>query len=132
MGSRWRRGLPRGDTGGAGARTDHADGKNNIQDTKAADGAAERRMQKHRHERGEMAEEEVLLPEGSPGEIKEQRSHFEAQNNQHCAKNAIHEREKARCIEKGRSSAGRLLKSGDSFGNVTIVDVRRIDLRETF
>jgi hypothetical protein len=38
-----------------------------------------------------MAEKEVLFPEGGPREIEEQSSHFEANNDQKCAKDTVHE-----------------------------------------
>jgi hypothetical protein len=37
-----------------------------------------------------MNEKKVLFPKGGPREIEEQSSHLEANNDQQCAKDAIH------------------------------------------
>jgi hypothetical protein len=83
--------LLRRDTRGTGTRTDEAESEQNIEHAEAADGAAERRMKHDMNERGKVAKEKVLFPESGPGEIEKQGSHFEANNNEQCAKNAIHE-----------------------------------------
>jgi hypothetical protein len=41
-------------------------------------------MKHHVNERGKMAEEKIVLPEGGPREIQEQGSHFEANDDQQC------------------------------------------------
>jgi hypothetical protein len=42
------------------------------------------------NQRRKMAEKEILLPEGRPREIEEQGSHFEANDDQKCTKDAVH------------------------------------------
>ncbi len=82
-------------------------------------------------QRGEMAEKEVLLPEGRPWEIEEQGSHFEANNDQQRTKDTVHGDEGIACINECRISADGLLKSSDAIRDVTVVNVHRVDLRET-
>lgn len=41
-------------------------------------------------QRRKMAEKEILLPEGGPREIEEHGSHFEANDDQKCAKDTVH------------------------------------------
>src|SRR5512137_917714 len=92
-------GLLRRHAAGVRTRANHADGENDVQHADAADGAAKRGMQEQRHQRGEMAQEIILFPEGGPGKIQEQSSHLEAKNDKNGAKHAVHEREKSETPE---------------------------------
>jgi hypothetical protein len=49
-------------------------------------------------DRGKVAQKKVLLPVAGPREIEEQGSHFEANNHQQCAKDAVHGQEGFACI----------------------------------
>lgn len=83
------------------------------------------------YQRRKMQQEKVLFPEIGPGQIEQQRSHFEANHHQQCAKYTVHEEELAR-INTRRTSTGRLLEGGNAIGNVAVIDVHRIDLGEAF
>src|SRR5579863_6952323 len=79
------------DTVGTGARTDKAERQENIQNAEAADGAAERGMEHDVNERRKMNEKKVMFsPIGGPREIEEQSSHLEANDDEQCAKDAVH------------------------------------------
>ena len=87
---------------------------------------------KHDVDQGrKMVEKEVLLPEGRPREIEEQGSHFEANNDQQRAKDTVHGYEGIACISECRVSADGLLKSSNAVSDITVVNVHRVDLRET-
>jgi hypothetical protein len=66
------------DTGGTGTRTYKAESQEDVKHAKTANRAAKRRMKHNVNKRRKMVEKEVLFPEGRPGEIEEQGSHFEA------------------------------------------------------
>jgi hypothetical protein len=78
------------DTVRTGARADKAERQENIENAEAADGAAERGMEHDVNERRKMNEKKVLFPKGGPGEIEEQSSHLEANDDQQCTKDAVH------------------------------------------
>jgi hypothetical protein len=84
------RGLLRGDTRRTRTRPDEAKGDKNIEDAEAADDTAERWVENDGHERREMAQKVVLLPEGRPWEIEKQRSKLEAQHDHQRTKNPVH------------------------------------------
>ncbi|MGB2624719.1 MAG: hypothetical protein WA857_19350 [Candidatus Acidiferrum sp.] len=71
-------------------RTDKAKSKKNIQDADTADGAAKRRIKHQANENGKVNEEEVRLPISRPWEIEKHGPHFEANNDQQCAQDAVH------------------------------------------
>ena len=73
-----RSGRRRRNTSGTGARADHAERKQDVQDAYSANQTADGRMEEERDKRRKMAKEEILFPENGPGQIEEQRSHFEA------------------------------------------------------
>src|SRR5438445_13150511 len=77
-----------------------------------------------------MREEIVVLPVVSPWEIEKERAHLQAKNDQNDAKRFIHERRSV-CPRKQRLASG-LLKRGNAFRDVAVVNVARIDLRKTF
>ena len=78
--------------------------------------------------RREVVEEKVLFPESRPRKIEKQCSHFEADNDQQRAEDTVHSGEGIACINKCRVSADGLLESSDAIGDVSIIDVHRIDL----
>ena len=75
-----------------------------------------------------MEKKIVLFPEIGPREIEKERAHLQAKDDQNYAKRLVHERESANPAKQG--SASGFLKRGDAIGDVTIVNVGRIDLRE--
>jgi hypothetical protein len=78
------------DTVGTGSRAYKTERQENIQNAEAANGAAKRGMEHDVNERRKMNEKKVLFPKGGPREIEEQSSHLEANDDQQCAKDAIH------------------------------------------
>ena len=68
------------------------DGQENIENTQTTNGTAEGRMQKDGDENGNVMQEIVLVPINRPRKIQEQGTHLEAEHDQQCAKDAIHER----------------------------------------
>lgn len=75
-----------------------------------------------------MTQKKVLFPEIGPGEIEEKGTHLQTKNDQNYAQRFIHERE----LAPGQMrSAGRFLKRGDAVRDITVVNIGRIDLRET-
>ena len=106
-----------------------ADANKNIENADAADGAAKRRMKKKKTQcLGQVDEKIVLLPEIGPGEIEKECAHLQAKDDQNDTKRLIHERKSENPREQG--SASGFLKRGDAVGNIAIVDIGRIDLRE--
>jgi hypothetical protein len=87
-------------------------------------------VKKERNDRRKVAEKVVLLPEGGPRQIEEQRAHLEAKNNDDGTKEFIHEK-RFSAGRGNRELTGRLLKRGNALRNVTIVDVDGVDLGET-
>jgi len=79
------------DTVGTGSRADKAERQENIENAEAADGAAERGMEHDVNERRKMNEKKVMFPPiGGPREIEKQSSHLEANDDEQCAKDAVH------------------------------------------
>lgn len=78
------------DTRRTWTRTDETKGQDDVQDAETADGAAKRGMEQHGNERRKVEKKKVLFPETGPREIEEQGSHFEANDDQQCAQDAIH------------------------------------------
>jgi len=83
------------------------------------------------NERRKMEEKKVVFPEGRPGQIEKQSSHFEANDDQQCAEDTVHGQEGIASINGCRVSADWLLESGDTISDVAIIDVHRIDLGKT-
>src|SRR5437016_1288165 len=88
-------------------------------------------MEKNGHERREVTEKKILLPVAGPRQIEKHCAHFERKYDQQCAIKPAHGSVKFRPAGNGSGSTDGLLKGGDAFGHVTIVDVHRIDLGET-
>jgi len=82
-------------------------------------------------ERRKVAEKKVLFPESGPREIEEQSSHFEANDDQHCAKDTVHRKEGITRNRQCRNSTDGLLESSDAIGDIAVIDVHRIDLGKT-
>jgi len=109
---------------------DHADGDENIENAEAADNAAKRGMkEKQADGQRRVAQEVVLLPEIRPWEIQEKRTHLQTKNDQDYAQRFVHERELARPGKKRLTSG--FLKRSDAVRHIAVVNIGRIDLRET-
>ena len=107
----------------------HADSSKDVEDADAADYTPNGRMQeKHAKRLRQMDKKIVLLPEIGPGEIKEEGAHLQAKDDQNYAESLVHERESVNPAKQG--SASGFLKRGDAIGDVTIVNITRIDLRK--
>src|SRR5438445_1276590 len=102
-----------------------------MQDSYAAYCATKGRMEKNGHERREVTEKKILLPVAGPRQIEKHCAHFERKYDQQCAIKPAHGSVKFRPAGNGSGSTDGLLKGGDAFGHVTIVDVHRVDLGET-
>jgi len=76
--------------GRSGVGADHANGEKNIQNAEPADRAAKRRVKQNSHQRGEVREEIVLLPDAGPREVKQDRAHHAAEHYEYRAQKPIH------------------------------------------
>src|SRR6185437_3883203 len=88
-------------------------------------------MQHDGDKRRKMDQKKILLPEGGPREIEEQSSHFEANNDQQSAQDAVHGYEKVPWIREFTKSTDRFLEGSDAVSDVAIIDIHRVDLGET-
>src|ERR1700741_5227990 len=85
--------LLRADTSGSRGRrirTDHPNSHKNVEYAEAADRSAKSGMQQNAHQRREMAQKIVLLPNAGPWEIEEDSAHDAANNHQQRAYDSIH------------------------------------------
>jgi hypothetical protein len=82
-------------------------------------------------ERRKVVEEKILFPKGGPRKIEKQCSHFEADDDQQRAEDTVHSWEGIACINRCRVSANGLLESSDAIGDVSVIDVHRVDLGKT-
>jgi hypothetical protein len=71
-------------------RPHEAKGDKNIEDAEAADDTTKRGMEYQGHETRKMIEKIVLLPEGRPREVEEQRSKLETEYDHQCTQNPVH------------------------------------------
>src|SRR5690242_2317477 len=78
------------DTGRTRARTNKAEGQDDVQDAKTTDCAAKRGMKHQANQRRKMNEKKIRFPKVRPRKIEKQGSHFEANDDQQCAEDAIH------------------------------------------
>src|SRR5579871_808435 len=119
------------DTGRFRFRLNQIDGDEDIENAEATDDAAKRGVQeKHANGLRQVREDVIALPKIRPGQVEKERTHLQTKNDKNDAKRFIHERRSVR--PRKRRSASGLLKRSDAVGNVAIIDVGRIDLRETF
>lgn len=86
-------------------------------------------MKQEKAERlGQMGEEVVVFPKFRPREIEKEGSHLQAQDDKNDAKRFVHERRSVR--QRTRKLASGLLKRSDAVGDIAIIDIGRIHLRE--
>src|SRR3954470_10995181 len=88
-------------------------------------------MQQDANQRREMTQKIILFPDSGPRKIEKDRSHNAANHHQQSAQEAIHAREAAPGLNKVETSASWLLKRGDAFAHIAIVDVIRVNPGKT-